>query len=364
MKKLIALILAGLMALTGTALAATWPEGCSPSQPYAKVDAVDLTKIMGYLILNPRAKLPVSQFCDVLEIFLPREDLTRGQGMLRLYEIMPGATEGTEVCSVDFADPQSVELRLLGEQELSDLMWGGGTCIEIHLPKSLEFGDRVHQYYVLMDEGCFLASNGAVRSLGIFNPEAWQPVIGGEYGISGLYYIDAPYVEKPLGTPEPEMAPNEGVNNMNAADGASGVDLSYQPQVVGMDGEIIESASGLFEDAAPQGAILGAEDAPAEENVAEPAAPADAAPVADAAAAGGTMATRPDKGDIVHFDLVMGGDAVYAIPYSENGSVEFETVEFTESTHVTGTVVGDDVQWGVVFLNDESDVIRAFELGR
>lgn len=76
------------------------------------------------------------------------------------------------------------------------------------------------------------------------------------------------------------------------------------------------------------------------------------------------MATRPDKGDIVHFDLVMGGDAVYAIPYSENGSVEFETVEFTESTHVTGTVVGDDVQWGVVFLNDESDVIRAFELGR
>ena len=59
MKKLIALVLAALLTLGGVCLAAEWPEGCSPSQPYSKLKAVDLTRTMGYIMLYPRTKLTV-----------------------------------------------------------------------------------------------------------------------------------------------------------------------------------------------------------------------------------------------------------------------------------------------------------------
>ena len=77
-----------------------------------------------------------------------------------------------------------------------------------------------------------------------------------------------------------------------------------------------------------------------------------------------TYVTKPNAGDIVTFDLIMGGDAVVAVLFSENGSVEFNEVEYTQTAHVTGTVVSDEVQWGVVFLNDESDIINSFHIGR
>ena len=440
MKKLIALLLVGIMLLGGAAMAASWPEGCGPSKPYSKSSPVDLNQTMGYVIIYPTAKLTVNGFCDVLEMYLPREDLQIGAGVLTVYEVVPGM--GDQVfCAVNFANPNSVRIRHMNEDELEGVMWGGGMCVDIHLPKSLEFGDRVHSYYVLMEEGCFTAANGAVKSISITAHDAWTPVISGQYGISGLCYVDAPFVPKVLGTPEPTLAPNAGVNNtvtesavaqpveeeasnvvhgeevapvegegqsaeegvqelpeelefdlqqndtpLAGITGESGSDI-YAPVVEGLDGQTIESVGvgGLpSSDDGSAGGFVGADDGSTGGFVG-----ADSGAVgfvgADSGAVSGDVGlapmptpvptpapptsytqyvTKPDAGDIVFFDLVMGGDAAYAIPYSENGSVEFETVEFDHSTHVTGTVLKDEVMWGVVFLNAAGDVLQAFELGR
>ena len=42
MKRLIALVLAGLMALGGACLAAEWPQGRSAAQPYSQLPEVNL----------------------------------------------------------------------------------------------------------------------------------------------------------------------------------------------------------------------------------------------------------------------------------------------------------------------------------
>ena len=55
MKRIIALAIIGML-LMSSALAAEWPEGCSPAQPYARVKEVDLTQTMGYIILFPRRR--------------------------------------------------------------------------------------------------------------------------------------------------------------------------------------------------------------------------------------------------------------------------------------------------------------------
>ena len=66
---------------------------------------------------------------------------------------------------------------------------------------------------------------------------------------------------------------------------------------------------------------------------------------------------NPVKGDALNFDLVLGGDAKFAVMNSENGSVFFETLEYSESGHVTGTITGDDMNWGVVFLDANGEVL-------
>lgn len=420
MKKLIALVLVGIMLLGGAGMAASWPEGLGPSKPYSRYPQVDLTQTMGYLVLYPSTRLPVNGFCDVLEMYLPREDLMllHGEGKLTVYEVIPGM-EDQIFCVVNFADLNSVRIRKLSEKELESLIWGGGMCVEIHLPKSLEFGDRTHSYYVLMDEGCFAAGNGTLPSIGITAKDAWTPAISGDYGISGLCYADAPFQAKVLGTPEPTLAPNAGVNNTVPDNGAaqpdgqsdaatpaedvqaepeeveisdpdtpmaalaeSQSDEVYAPVVEGLDGQMIQSvgAGGLPGTEDSTGEFVGAEDGEgilfAEEGAGDfsvvdesllnddlaPAPTPTPAPLPPASYT--EYVVRPDAGDIVHFDLVMGGDAAFAIPYSENGSVEFENVQFEESTHVVGTVIKDDVAWGVVFLNAEGDILNAFELGR
>lgn len=73
---------------------------------------------------------------------------------------------------------------------------------------------------------------------------------------------------------------------------------------------------------------------------------------------------NPATGDVVNFDVVLGGDAKVAVLYSENNSVYFETMEFTESGHATGTIVDDAVNWGVVFLDENSEVLDYLSLGQ
>ena len=269
MKKIIAAILA-CMLLASSAYAAEWPAGRSAAKPYEGTAEVDLTTTMGYILLHPRLNvMPAIHFCDTLTLYLPREDVKLAAGKLHLY------SGRNEIASFDFADESHVCLRKLTEAELDQLMWGGGVCIEIFLDVSLKIGEN---YHVLMDEGCFTTEDGTLRSLQITNPEAWKPVVEGDYGVSSLYYAKAP-------------------------------------------------AEGQAQSAAPSYVI------------------------------------HPMTGDTISFELLMGGDAKYAVIYSDNNSVSFEQPEYTESGIVTGTVTDDDVKWGIVFLNEGGEPLDVVRLG-
>ena len=276
MRKIIALILA-CMLLMSVAHAATWGEGLGPAKVYEGSVEVDLAKVFGHIMKFPQLKFPAEHFCDVLEIYTPREDVALGEGMLRLFD------ENGEVTSVSISDPDAVQLRQMEESEMEGLIWGSGKCVEVHLPVSLRLGG---DYYVTMDAGCLTAAEGTVLSPAVDDRDlkdskgnifkGWQPIVVGDWGISGLYY----------------SAPAE------AADG---------------------------------------EEAPAD------------APV--------EYKLKPEVGDTVTFDVVLGGEAVTAVIFSENDSVRFETPEYSESGTAVGVVTGEEVDWGVVFLNENGDVI-------
>jgi len=264
MKKLVALILVCLLCMT-TALAAEWPEGTSPAKPTKLKPEVDLNKTVGYWLPFPRKGLPAEEFCDVLELYMPNPDIKLGQGTATLW------TADGEVCVIDFADPEQVELRNLEESELEAMHWGCGVCLEMHLPISLKFGEN---YYVTMDEGTLITHNGAVKSMPIpysdkvdITEQYWTPYVTGDYGISGLYY-STPAAEED----EDAQAP-------------------IQPKY------------------------------------------------------------NPVKGDVINFDVVLGGEAKLAVMVSEDNSVYFDVTEFSETSHVTATIMGDAANWGVVFTD-------------
>ncbi|MBQ8110244.1 MAG: hypothetical protein IJ124_08820 [Clostridia bacterium] len=276
MKKVVALVLVCLFCVA-SAYAAEWADGLSPAQPYSGKPEINLNETMGYMTLYPnvRRNIVAERFCDVLEMYFPREDIVLGEGNLTLCD------ESGEVVKVSFADPNCVELRPLEELELEGLLWGSGSCIEIHLPVSLRFDTA---YYVLMDEGCFSAADGKVVNPQISSQEAWIPQVVGDYGIGGLYYS----------TPLPEPADDE-------------------------------------------------------EEAAQKELPVEYKSV-------------PEVGDAIHFDLVMGGDAKTAVVYSENDSVLFKDIEYSESCTVTGTITGEELDWGVVFLNEAGEVLYIVDL--
>ncbi len=279
MKK-VAFVVALVLLFCAGGQAAVWPEGRSAAQPYSGTPPVDLEKTMGYILLCPGTALPARTFCDALEIYLPREDVELAEGRIRLMRRGDGG-KGRELFSIDVADRDSVSIRRLTEEEQDSLMWGGGVCIRARLPKSLEFG--VEDYYVAMDEGCFTASGGALKSLTIAKPEAWSPVIRGDYGVSGLVYSD-------------------------------------------------EGAESEKTDRAPDRET--------------------------------TYKTQPGLKDRIDFELILGGRASRAVIYSSNDSVRFAEYEYAQSAHVTGEVIGEDLNWGVVFLDENEEILEAVDLGR
>ena len=182
MKKIAALILICAL-FTVSAQAASWPDGRSAGKPYEGTSEIDLDTTMGYILLYPRADLmPAQHFCDTLTIYLPRENIKLAQGTARLYK------DKTEIASFDFTDSQHVHLRRLTQEELERLMWGSGACVEFYLDVSLTMGET---YYMLMDEGCFTTSDGALKSLTITSPDVWRVSVEGAYGVNGLYYTPA-----------------------------------------------------------------------------------------------------------------------------------------------------------------------------
>lgn len=286
MKRLFALVLIGLLCVT-SAFAAEWGEGLGPDQPLPGVRKLDLNKEMGYSYTYPRPGLEAPYFCNVLEIYLPREDIVLGDGHAHLYD------STGEVADIDFANPDQVELRVQQENELAAKKWGGGVCIDMHLPVSLKFDEN---YYVLMDLNCFTANNGKTSNYDLTKEDQWTPVLVGDFGIASLYYSAPP-------TP-PEAGEGE------------------------------ESTEEVV-DIAPT-------EAPGEEAPIEPK-------------------YNPVTGDIIHFDLKLGGDAKTAVLFTENDSVYFKDIEYTESGSVTGTVTKDDLDWGIVFLDENNDVLQVIK---
>ena len=321
MKKIVCVLLM-LALMLSTALAAEWPEGRSPAQPYANVPSVDLNTSIGHILMYPRGKLGVEHFCDVLMIYLPREDIKLGTGSLQLYR-------GEELVeTVSFANPQQVLLRSLTEEEMNNLLWGSGVCIEIWLSKSLKLSEN---YYVLMDENCFTNTTGSLVSRSITSPEAWVVNVGGGYGINELYYTQGMVMS------DAEKAARQEAETLAALNAGLAPTATAAP--------------------AADGPVLTADEP-------EPSAAPAAAVAAAPAAAAGAIKVRPAVGDRIDFDLVLVGNAASAVVFSDNNSVSFETPEYTQSGHVTGQVVGDDLFWGVVFLDADGNVLDVEYLGR
>ena len=286
MKRLIALLLVCLISITA-AYAGEWPEGLGPEKPFPGLRERDLTKEMGYYFLIPKEGFEAQHFCDTLQIYLPREDVALGDGHAHLCDA------NGEILDIDFTNAQQVEIRPMEQAELEQFPqpWGGGTCIDIHLPMSLKFGGG---WYVLMDLNCFTAQDGKISNYRLKKSKQWAPVLAGDYGVGGLYYCAA--TAKPL-----------------------------------EDGEAVEGEEEIKPTEAP------------EAGSAEPK-------------------YEPQVGDDIHFDLVLGGPAKTAVVYSENDSAYFEVLEFTESCEVTGTVTKDDLEWGVVFLNENDEMVDVLHM--
>ena len=330
MKQLTALVLAFALLLCGVAVAAEWKQGLGPQKPYSESPEVDLNTTFGYIILFPRSAKSAVGFCNKLEMYFPRDDIHMGEGTLTLYENVEGQTKPVEVCSVDMGDPRSVTIRPMTEKEMQAVIWGSGTCAEIRLPKSLEYADGPHDYFVFTDEGVLTAGNG-IKSPRISREEAWKPTIAGDYGISGIYYVDA---ELP-------------------------VDQDEEAAMEALFAELEAAADAA--DAEREAAEANGEEAP-EETPEPTATPEPEGPDMEALEAQPPV-TYPDTGDRVIMDLVVGGEAAVAVPFSPNNSVEFDKSEYGQSGHIVGTVVKDEVDWGIVFLRADNSVLQTLVLG-
>ena len=356
--------------------AAEWKEGLGPAKPYSGVPEIDLSTNMGYLMTYPRDKMPASHFCDRIEMYLPREDITRGTGKVQLFD------ENGEVFSTDFSNSEDVVIRPLSEEEMSGLMWGGGTCVSIKLPVSLDF---YKNYYVMMDGGCFSAANGAVQSLAINKEGAWKPVLQGEFGATNLAYR-RPAAADTAATAGTEAAAagtaataGNAASTAGTAAGTAGVTGTPAAAAGGVSEAVVVTPGAVAApagDASAAGAAgtSGAADLMASLNAVSNGANASAAGGTDSASAAasastsakdlesyGEPVTRPRKGDYLTFDLVVGGGVVNVVAYSENGSVRFDQVEYKTSQPIVAEITGNEVSWGLLFLDANGDALDVIQ---
>lgn len=179
MKRMIAWMLALLMMGVSAAQAAEWPEGLSPAKPYSNEPEIDLNEKLGYMIFDPDVSLPVEHACQRLYIYLPREDVKAGEGTFYLL-----TEEDGEIWSTAMTNADAIIQRAISEQELDGLLWGGGTCFEILLPRTLELGKT---YFVNMTRSCIVTEAGQENAQ-IGGADSWRFTVEGDYGVSGMTY--------------------------------------------------------------------------------------------------------------------------------------------------------------------------------
>lgn len=180
MKKLIGICLAVALLYAVPALAAQWPEGCSPAKPYAGVPEADFTKTIGYMLTYPKDGVEIAGGCRKLRIMLPRTDVKAGQGSVTLTCVDDG-----KAWTIGFDDAGYITQRDMDEAELNSLMWGSGTCFEITLPVSL--GKNRH-YTVAMEADCIISNDNAVSNAARTG-EQWDFTTDDAYGIWDMEYV-------------------------------------------------------------------------------------------------------------------------------------------------------------------------------
>ena len=165
MKKILAICLAAMLLIVPLAAMAdaAWSDGLSAQKPYAGSPEVDFTESIGYMMLNPSNGKLVYPGADMLQIFMPREDVEIGSGALCLYSEEDGLVQETAA--------ESITMRAMTEAELEDMIWGSGVVFEIALDKPLEAN---RNYYVQMDEGLIYAPEYEVGSPKIASNKQWR----------------------------------------------------------------------------------------------------------------------------------------------------------------------------------------------
>lgn len=184
MKRLTAIFLVLLLLFSATALATGWEEGLGPNQPYSKQPAVDFEKTIGYMMFAPNEKMSVAA-AQRLFIYLPRQDVALNSNGGNL--VIRSSDKGEEY-RIGINDSNYINFRPMIEQELNDLMWGEGVCVEITLPVSLRLGCT---YYVDMDERCIIdearqIGNPVIKSS---NDGGWHFTMLSDYGVNELSYL-------------------------------------------------------------------------------------------------------------------------------------------------------------------------------
>ncbi len=157
MKKLVSTlaILAALVAFCAPALAesaAAWSNGQSPAQPYKGVPPVNLSKKLGYMVLDPLNNENADGASGILRIYLPRVDVKAGAGSINVYE--EGAKSPLE--TIVFDDSSRVTMEPIGAEDLAWLYWESGVCFTVRLDNSL---DADKTYYATLEEGTILATD-------------------------------------------------------------------------------------------------------------------------------------------------------------------------------------------------------------
>lgn len=164
MKKIIALILVLAMCAGVGAMAAEWAEGLGPQKPYTGSPEVDFNETFGYMMFAPVNGGTVAPGEQMLSIYLPREDVQAGEGELKLFTKENGLVEEIAISA------ETMVGRVLNDDELEGLMWGGGMVFEIALAKPLELN---FNYYVQMSKGCMVSPDFEVASPAISGKKAW-----------------------------------------------------------------------------------------------------------------------------------------------------------------------------------------------
>ena len=178
MKRVWALILT-LLLCAGMAQAEGWKDGKNPGQPYGGVPEVNLDEEFGYMMFYPTESMTAKNGCAKLLLYVPREDVQVGKGTFYVYTMEDG-----EIVSFQVEDEGATRPRAIETRELDAMLWGGGTCFEFVLPRSLEMGKT---YFVNMTRGC-LITEGGVDSPELGGSDAWRFAVEGDFGVNAMAY--------------------------------------------------------------------------------------------------------------------------------------------------------------------------------